>query len=506
MRVAIRVDASAAMGTGHLRRCLSLAEALVELGVQVTLVTRSLDHVAQHVLIDDPGFAVQWLAVPASKLVATLNDLPLHHAWAGVPWEQDARQTVAALQVFCPDWLVVDHYAFDARWHATLRRELGCRLVVIDDTADRPLEPDVLVDSSWNGDHCLKYANRLTRDPRWLVGPRYALLSRAYRDAQRYVFNETVSSIGVFMGGTDPENHSLMALTACREVAGFQKRIEIISTSANANLAALREGCQRWPNTVLHVDQPDLSAFFARHDLQIGAGGGATWERCCIGVPSLLMAFATNQEGIVRQLGEQGVAAPVQRLTLDCVGMAVRTLIDQPRRRESMAARGRALVDGRGSLRVALVMAGEHLTLGVATPADAEGVFPWRNDELIRRYFRNRDPLDLDSHIRWWNHSLSIPARRLLIASVGGCKVGVIRFDINSDSAEVSLYLSPRFLGLGLGVAMLKAGTVWAQQHLPAIRYLTAEVLPENHTSIRAFSVTGYSQITPNRWLLEFRS
>jgi UDP-2,4-diacetamido-2,4,6-trideoxy-beta-L-altropyranose hydrolase len=239
LRVAIRVDASATIGTGHLRRCLSLVQALIEQGARVSLVTRALDAVSAQVLREAPC-PVHWLPAPEGEFQTDSSDTP-HAAWDGVSWAQDARDTASALKSERPDWLVLGLYAFDSRWHDAVRTAWGCQLLVIDDTADRALAPDVLLDHNWAPDHRAKYAGRLTREPRWLGGPRHALLSPAYRNAARHTFRTRVHSIGIFMGGTDPGGVSARVLAACR-AAGFVGRIEVVSTSANPHLSALREG------------------------------------------------------------------------------------------------------------------------------------------------------------------------------------------------------------------------------------------------------------------------
>ena len=218
MRVAIRVDASAAIGTGHIKRCLSLAQALSESGAEIRFVCRHIDTVAAR-LMSKGAHAEHWLPAPSEALTPQ-PDAPPHAAWAGVPQAQDATETALALSEWRPDWVVVDHYAFDARWHRAVRDALGCRMLVIDDTGDRVLDADMLLDHNWDGDHRAKYADRLQREPHWLCGPRFALLSSAYQRAPRYGFHDTVRSIGIFMGGTDPDGVSARVLAACR-LAGF---------------------------------------------------------------------------------------------------------------------------------------------------------------------------------------------------------------------------------------------------------------------------------------------
>jgi UDP-2,4-diacetamido-2,4,6-trideoxy-beta-L-altropyranose hydrolase len=357
MRVAFRVDASTAIGTGHVRRCLALAAALRALGAETRFVCRDLG-VATDGYLRAEGFAGTLL--PAARAHDRPDDDAsiAHAAWAGVGAATDAEQTIAALRAEPPDWVVIDHYSFGARWHSRVREALGCRVAAIDDLGDRALAVDVLVDHNVSSDHRLKYAGRLERAAAMLVGPGYALLAPAYADAPRCVVGREVRSIGIFMGGIDRGDYSSMALQACREHAGFEGDVEVASTRSNPQLAALERAVTRWPRTRLALDLPDLAAFFTRHDLQIGAAGGATWERCCIGAPALVMAVADNQRHVLEPLSRLGVVWPLAGTpsgTADVVP-ALRTLIGDPALRRRLADAARRLVDGRGAARVA-----EHL-------------------------------------------------------------------------------------------------------------------------------------------------
>lgn len=350
MRVAFRVDASSTMGTGHLKRCLSLAAALHEQGAEVLWVVRPLDGVAVG-LLSATSRSVRWLPSPSAGAEVLSDSVdPPCAAWAQVTWQQDVGDTVQALANSIPDWLVVDHYAFDARWHGAIRSALGCRLLVIDDTADRPLNADVLLDQNWHVDHRAKYADRLQREPRWLAGPRFALLAPAYRTVSRHRVQATVTSIGIFMGGTDPDGASVNALRSCR-ASGFQGQVEIVSTSVNLGLTTLRTACEADPCTTLTLDLPDLAEFFARHDLQIGAGGSSTWERCCMGAPSILVALATNQKTVIDAVIALNAA---QKIDTDMANFSevIRKTIDDVSLRQQLSQSAARLVDGHGVKRV----------------------------------------------------------------------------------------------------------------------------------------------------------
>lgn len=496
-QVAIRVDASAAIGTGHLKRCLSLADALKTAGAKVQFVVRAIDAVAPQVL-HSTDWPVRWLPVPTSPNDCdTSSDLPPCAGWAGVNWEQDARETVAALGGQPTDWLILDHYAFDARWHRSVRNALDCKLLVIDDTADRAIDADALLDHNWHANHRQKYQGRLQREPRWLVGPRYALLSSAYRDAPRYVFHEEVRSIGIFMGGTDLDGISAKVLSECRH-GGFTGEIEVVSTSANPHLNELRAACADSPGTQLTLDQLDLTGFFARHDLQIGAGGGATWERCCIGVPSIGLVLSANQSVVVPLLDREGIlrAARLDGTADDDTPLfpqVLRELIQGTETRRQLADRAAALVDGRGAQRVALSLLNDTLQLRPVRIEDATLLHAWRNHPLVRAVSGNPDTITFDDHQRWLQRALDAGDRWLFIAQVGALPVGSIRFDqLSNQGLEVSLYLDPNLSGLELGPRMLLAGELVMHRNLGADFRVAASVMPGNTASQRMFESCRY--------------
>jgi len=498
-RVSIRVDASARMGTGHLKRCLSLAEALEQAGATVSLVVRPIDNVAAHVLAHT-AWPVHWLSEPEGNdglaAESSLGDPP-HASWASVPWAQDVRETIAALRAQPPDWLVLDHYAFDSRWHRAVTEALATRLLVIDDTADRTLAADALLDHNWHVDHNTKYAGRVLRAPRWLCGPRFALLSSVYRDAARYRTQPEVRSIGIFMGGTDPGGMSARVLGVCREV-GFGGDIEIATTSANPQLDALRAACTGALRASLMLDASDLAEFFARHDLQIGAGGGATWERCCIGLPTIVLALADNQTAVVPALTELGVvrAASMPGAALPTappLAAVLTELLHDATARADLAQRAAALVDARGAQRVALYLLASTLQVRPASVDDAERLHLWRNHAAVRAVSSHGAMITWPDHVAWLNRVLSTRDRWLFVGQVGQLPVGSIRFDRTSPTElEVSLYLDPELQGLGLGPQLLQGGELAMANRLGNAFTVRATVLPGNTASQRLFEACRY--------------
>lgn len=489
MRVAVRVDASRAIGTGHVRRMVALARGLESCGADVRFVWRDLG-IDVAAMLPLAEWALPALPAPSGDFIADAG-APDHAHWAGVSAKQDAAETLAAIRDFAPDWVVVDHYGFAADWHEAMRDGCGARIAVIDDLADRALAADVVVDHNHHADHRAKYAEVLAT-PAWVLGgPRFALLGSAFAEAERLVVADNVASIGVFMGGVDADGMSVAVLDAI-DAAGFAAPVEVVTTSANPGLEALRARVAARPGASLTVDLPDLAAFFARHQLQVGAGGGATWERCCIGAPTILLSVAENQQAVIPALVERGVVLGAQ--PGEALVAAIRQALGDADLRRRMADAARALVDGRGALRVALAMARDTMTVRDATMDDARLMLDWRNDPATRAVSRGSAEIDWDGHLAWVARKLADPDCRLMIGKIGAVPVGVIRFDRDAASGdcEVSLYLDPDLQGLKLGPAMLAAAEALAFPDSD----IHAEVLAGNVGSERLFLGGGYAAIS----------
>ncbi|MGQ3039881.1 MAG: UDP-2,4-diacetamido-2,4,6-trideoxy-beta-L-altropyranose hydrolase [Brevundimonas sp.] len=495
MKVAIRVDASRRMGTGHLRRTLALAHALRDIGAQIVFVTRVSD-VASLEFIALAGFRA--LTLPTGRSAA--EGPTAHSSWLEASIVEDATWTIEALKREDIDWIVVDHYAIEKTWHRQVRQVLDTRICVIDDLADRDLSCDLVVDHNAAEDTRARYLPHIDGEAHILGGPRYALLAPAFASPPVATMHDEVHSIGVFMGGVDLGNHTLTVMEAL-ERARYHGPVEIVSTRANPNISEVQEAVDRRPATRLLIDLPDLADFFGRHDLQIGAGGGATWERCRLGAATLLLIVAENQRRSTQLLAQWGVAAttsPIGDTSVEAVTKALSPLLSDANLRREMAQRSQTLVDGLGARRVALKMASGALTVRNARMGDAHMVHAWRNAPTTRAVSRGSAPIPIEDHLRWFESSLQDPRRHFFIGHVGAVPVGVVRFDhFDARSVEVSIYLDPTLQGLGLGGELLRA----AEEALPPGLDIFAETLEENAASQRLFEAAAYRRLDATRWI-----
>ena len=488
LRVVFRVDASNVIGIGHVRRCITLARALVQLGAECRFAIRETDIDIDRLLLE---FGPTRMLLPKGR-DAIPDDYP---SWLGAEPAQDASDLAERTNGQVYDWVIADHYAIDAEWHDAVKAQTGAKIAVIDDLANRPLAADLIIDQNWHADHNRKYALANLTKARILAGPSYALLEAAFVDGPKWKLSPEVRSIGVFMGGTDPLNATEQVLDMLDEF-NFTGKIAVVTGSGNRNLHSLRQRVLGNASIQLYVDLPDLAYFFAEYDFQIGAGGTATWERCCAGVPTLALVCADNQREILFEMAEAGFQfgaelsdrnAQIELLGAACVNSILRS---------NMSAKCRQLVDGKGATRIARALASPSVKVRAARFSDALLMYEWRNDIRVRRVSRDSKAMDYNDHLRWLELSLKMSSRLILIGELEtGEPIGVVRFDKSGDECvEVSIYLDPARSGQGLGGPLLDAAEKYLADMCNSAVDIVAYTMFGNTASEQLFLRGGYSR------------
>lgn len=285
------------IGTGHVMRCLTLADALHERGAQSTFICRP--H-AGHLLdlIQQRGHTAKALA-PADDAFTAPAD-PCHAKWLGTDCASDAAQTQQVLGDQDVDWLVVDHYALDRLWEQTMRPYTR-RIMAIDDLADRPHDCDLLLDQNL-GRQAKDYGGLLSQHTQTLIGPAYALLRPEFAQWREHSLQRRaqpqLKNLLITMGGVDQANATgqvLSALTNCEIPADL--RITVVMGPTAPWLAQVQAQAAAMPRpTQVLVGVNNMAQLMAESDLCIGAAGGSAWERCALGLPTLVLILAANQQ------------------------------------------------------------------------------------------------------------------------------------------------------------------------------------------------------------------
>ena len=495
MKIVFRTDASIQIGSGHVMRCLTLAEALRDRGAKVLFICRDLPG-NLNAMIEAKGFDLCRLPAPGSH-VAGLS-WNRHANWLGVDWSQDAAETLRCLHEVdkSVDWLVVDHYALDRQWEV-LMRPVAAKIMVIDDLADREHDCDLLLDQNLYPDQDTRYESLLSRNCKQLLGPGYALLRPEFSNLRRQLADRDgqVRRILVFMGGSDLDDVTSRVLDALKSLQEFMFEVDVVVGANSPNRKTVETLCREVPRCNFHCQVPNLAELMNKADLAIGGGGSAVWERACLGVPSLVLGIADNQSALAETVGERGCClylGMAAEVTTPEIVAAVLTLFKAPGLLQHFSTASRTLTDGRGVARVVRYLNGPTLRIREAVADDCEPVFNWRNAPEVRAHFFDPGPLCWDDHQRWFAGVLGDPMRCLLIGEADGQPVGVVRYDLAGQSSVVSVYLAPTQLGQGLGPSLLSAADQWLVQNRPEVRWVDAEILPRNVASREAFVAAGY--------------
>jgi len=353
VNICFRADASVEIGTGHVMRCLTLADALQSEGHACIFVSRAHSgHLAE--LIERRGFPVVLLPEPDSGWSKSADDVA-HAAWLGKPWRIDAQETITALSGVNPDWLIVDHYGIDHRWHKVLR-PFADKILAIDDLVDRRFDCDLLLNQN-HGVGESRYRRLVGAECRLLLGAKYALLRpeflalRAQAIEKRKAYRG-VERILVSMGGTDADNVTSMVLDALADVDWrMPPSVEVVLGGRAPHLATVTDRAARHPLAVsVAVDVGDMAPRMLQADLGIGAGGATTWERCCMGLPALIVVTAENQLAATNTLHDEGAILNLGRFAdLNRASfIAGVAQITRPAVWKSISDKSLAIADGQG--------------------------------------------------------------------------------------------------------------------------------------------------------------
>lgn len=359
MNVAFRVDASIQIGTGHVMRCLTLADALQAFGAKCRFICR--EHPGNLIAqIRGRGFGVSVIP-PATEELAT-NELAAemqsnYAAWLGIDWATDAAQSKNAIGATVVDWLIIDHYAIDARWEQMLR-PLCSKLMVIDDLADRPHDCDLVLDQNL-GRHADDYRQLVPRGCTILAGPLYALLRPEFtalrEDSLRRRAFPQIKHLLITMGGVDQDDVTGKVLEALQ---GRQLPTDLQITVVMGPHAPWLERVQVLAKqmsqpTEVKVSVNNMAQLITDSDFVIGAAGSTTLELFCLGLPALIVVMSENQTNSAEHIAKYGAAITISRLEIKSHLLEVLNfLVINNEAMQPLTNVARTITDGAGSDRV----------------------------------------------------------------------------------------------------------------------------------------------------------
>lgn len=288
MKIAFRADASKEIGTGHVIRCLTLAKMLQEQSAEILFVIKKeKGNLAR--LIEESGFHI-----------GEISD------GKNISQEEDAKLTAQFLNTR-QDLLIVDHYGLDQKWESAMR-DHAHQIMVIDDLANRSHDCDVLLDQNLFSQKDSRYEHLVPVDCRKLLGPDFALLRQEFYDARKQLKEKSgaLKNILISFGGGCPIRVIEKTVEA---LCPLDFNLDVVLGFNPSENQQFEKQYADQKNISFHRNVKNMAEMMLKADLAIGAGGTTTWERCFLGLPSLIIVLADNQLEIAQAVDAAGIAA-----------------------------------------------------------------------------------------------------------------------------------------------------------------------------------------------------
>lgn len=354
MNVLIRADASKKIGTGHIMRCLTLANELKKQGEHAIFCSRHLTESLKNTIL-----------VSGHQLIRLENEddsdsrevVDQYSSWLETSQNFDADEMLGKIELKQVDWVIVDHYALDSIWHHKIKdNNEHVKILVINDLFDKTHDCDLFLNQNIIFNENSVYENYLGSNVDKLLGPKYALLRDEfirYR-SKAEIRTYGVKNVLVFFGGIDINNTTGKTLSALTKIDDQRLSVEAVIGAAHPRIDDLRDQCKS-QGFNLNVQVDNMAELMCWADLSIGASGSASWERCCLGLPSIIISLADNQIAIAEAAESTGIMNYLgkdEELTQFDIATAVTALCESTDELARMSATCFAYVDGSGKQRV----------------------------------------------------------------------------------------------------------------------------------------------------------
>lgn len=358
MNICFRTDASADIGSGHLMRCLTLANGLAQGGSDIVFCMRDLPgNIAEKV--QKAGFSHETITADLAQTQKTLSSFSTGGALFD-DWLDDAEQTLAICSRYGSSLVVVDHYLLDARWEGFLRSH-GLEVFVIDDLANRPHDCAYLLDQTLDRDPAT-YLSLVPSSCQLLLGADYCLIRPEFIEMRPASLarraHSQLQSVLISMGGADKRGLSFYAAQALCEASLPQPlSISVVLGALSDAQKPLRDYIAK-TGAEIHIlqDVSNMAEIMHEHDLIINAGGGTNWERLALGMPSIITNVAANQNDIVAILCDKGLSVEVPndnfKIFQESIVEILNRLQANPAEFQQFSARAGCVVDAGGLARL----------------------------------------------------------------------------------------------------------------------------------------------------------
>lgn len=321
LNIIFRVDSSNLIGTGHIFRCLNLANIIENANIE--FIFKDFENNSSHICKNK--YKVH-LIKPSQSSNVNLNI----NSWLGDTQINDAKKIIKIIKNKKIDWLFIDHYNIHKEWEDYIRPYVK-KIFVIDDYTNRPHNCDILLNQQIENDKSFLYKNLLPLNCKLLLGRKYILLKKEYINSSKLIVPiKNLKRINIFMGGGDPSNETLKIMKICNKL---NKKLnnpfifDVIVGSSNKNKKIIKEYCKNKNEFNFYFNINYMEKVFSQADLAIGACGGTTYERCIMRLPSLILCIADNQKTVLQKFIDSKVINYIGNISTDYTNKLINNIL-----------------------------------------------------------------------------------------------------------------------------------------------------------------------------------
>ena len=295
MNIFFRVDSSNIIGTGHLIRCIKLANYFENHNIfficknfhgNINKKVLEFNYILKEIYIDQPSISFD------------------HSTWLGEDFKSDANKTIKTLKQYCVDILIVDNYAIDFKWQNIVKPYVK-KMVLIDDFIERKHNCNFIINGIEEDKN--KYNDLCNKDCKLLLGPKYFIINKEFFGlAYKKKFSDKIKRVFIFISGSDIDNYTYKIMTFLQNK--FDNLIfDICVGVSNRNKIKIKELCEKNSNYNYYYNINNIFDIMFKADLCIGSLGQNFIERLVFGIPSIVITLADNQLGFLEKYNNKNI-------------------------------------------------------------------------------------------------------------------------------------------------------------------------------------------------------
>ena len=475
--VVFRVDASIEMGGGHIMRCQTLASILTDKGWECLFIS----------------------IVGSQEFVSSEIEL--------VEIQPENSTNPVILKKLIPngcDLLVIDNYNIGAEYESRCKN-WAKKIFVIDDINNRKHECDIFLNQNTGWD-AGDYQNLNSEDSLILVGPNYALINPVYRElreltATKRLITKSPQTILITFGSRPPAEIIKNSVKGIELSKINWHKVHVVIAEMNDYFDILKNNSKL--DIEFHLQPKNLAHLMSQVDVAISNGGSTSWERCCLGLPSISIIMAENQRKISQSLDHFEAVISLEQEALKAIDIAeALNKISQSEIYSKYSNNAFNICDGLGVRRIELAInpsytkKNEPISLRPAISSDCEVIYGWQLEPGSRQYFNNPKVPTYCEHSKWMKEQLSDKHSLFNIILINNIPAGFLLLKHDQKQKDYNINILITLENRKKGIA--SASLLTAKKLLPDAK-LRAKIHRNNKESLALFRNSGFKAIG-NNW------